>query len=165
VLDDDFVADVRLGFEQLIDPWITTSNGSATVVCVADEMPAALRACGVARARYVELAPSAALAWLAWAGASGGAHGRRRGAAAGRFGVWWLLAALGDLVGGDAGADGDAAATDDWPPDCDELGQVAGELRWYRWDAFEPDLGWSIRLAVHDPVEERTWVFAAHDTV
>ena len=71
------------------------------------------------------------------------------------------MAALGDLVGGD-----DAPGTaHDWPPDPDELGHVVGELHWYRWDAFEPDLGWSIRLAVHDPVEARCWVFTAHDTV
>ena len=39
-----------------------------------------------------------AVAWLAWAGASGGAHGRRRGAAAGRFGALWLVAALADAA-------------------------------------------------------------------
>ena len=45
-------------------------------------------------ARLAVLTPAEALAWLAWAGASGGAHGRRRGNAIGRFGAWWVLAAL-----------------------------------------------------------------------
>ena len=33
---------------------------------------------------YVEIQSDEALAWLAWSGASGGAHGRRRGMAHGR---------------------------------------------------------------------------------
>ena len=53
-----------------------------------------------------------ALAWLAWAGASGGAHGRRRGAALGRFGALWVLAAVLDL-------------TDEWPVPLDVLGDRA----------------------------------------
>ena len=90
------------------------------------------------------------MAWIAWAGASGGAHGRRRGAASGRFSAWWLLGALGDY-------------TDDWPVDPDMLGQFANELRWYRWDAFEPTVGWSLQLAVEDPDEDVAWAIAALD--
>ena len=88
--------------------------------------------------------------WLAWAGASGGAHGRRRGAAAGRFGAWWTLAALGDL-------------TDEWPVDPDALGALAAELRWYRWDAHEPAMGWQLQLAVEDPEESVAWAILARD--
>ena len=60
--------------------------------------------CGSSRSTLAD-----ALAWLGWAGASGGAHGRRRGAAAGRLDAWMVLA---ELVG----------LGDVWPLDPDELG-------------------------------------------
>ena len=102
------------------------------------------------RARLAPLAPAEALAWLAWAGASGGAHGRRRGAAIGRFGAWWTVAALG-------------GALDEWPLPPDEVGELAGELRWWWWDAGEPPLGWELQLAVEDPAEGYAWAISAHD--
>ena len=83
-------------------------------------------------------------------GASGGAHGRRRGAAAGRFGALWLLAALGD-------------ALDDWPLPVAELGSIADELRWWWWDAHEPVTGWQLQLAVEDPAEGVAWAISARD--
>lgn len=146
VLDDD----VELATRQLVEPWLTSSNGQLDVVCVEGEIADALGALGLRRARVSRLDPEHALAWIAWAGASGGAHGRRRGAAAGRFGAWWLLAAFGDLL-------------DEWPVDPDTLGELAGELRWYRWDAFEPELGWSLQLAVADPGEDTAWAITARD--
>ena len=137
ILDDD----VDLAVRQLVEPWLTGSNGHADVVCVEGGVAEALGALGLRRARVAELDTARrALAWLAWAGASGGAHGRRRGAASGRFGAWWTLAALGDLL-------------DDWPVPPDELGELAAELRWYRWDAHEPAMGWQLQLAVEDPDE------------
>lgn len=145
-LDDD----VDLAVRQLVEPWLTGSNGNADVVCVEGDVAEALGALGLRRARVAELEPATALAWLAWAGASGGAHGRRRGAASGRFGAWWTLAALGDLI-------------DDWPVAPDELGELANELRWYRWDAYEPALGWQLQLAVEDPDEPTAWAILARD--
>lgn len=144
--------DVRLAVEQLVEPWTTASNGQVDVVAVESTVDAAMGALGVGRARVGSITPATAIAWLAWAGASGGAHGRRRGAAAGRFGAWWVLAALGDLL-------------DDWPVEPDALGDLAGELRWYRWDAFEPAVGWSLRIAVEDPVDGLAWAIAATDAV
>ena len=146
VLDDD----VEYAVRQLVEPWTTSSNGQVDVVCVDGDVGGALGALGLRRARVVELEPATAIAWLAWAGASGGAHGRRRGAAAGRFGAWWTLAALGDL-------------TDEWPVDPDELGELARELRWYRWDAHEPAQGWQLQLAVEDPDESVAWAILARD--
>ena len=92
--------------------------------------------------------PVDALAWLAWAGASGGAYGRRRGAAAGRFGALWLVAAFGD-------------ALDDWPPD--DLGDVVASMRWWWWDAHEPVTGWQLQLTVEDPTEGVAWAISARD--
>ncbi len=104
--------------------------------------------CG--RARWASLTSAEALGWLAWAGASGGAHGRRRGAAAGRFGALWVLAALADQL-------------DDWPVPLAELGDVASEMRWWWWDAHEPATGWQLQLAVDDPAEGVAWAISARD--
>ena len=145
-LDDD----VELSVRQLVEPWLTGSNGHADVVCVEGDISGALGALGLRRARVVELDAATALAWVAWAGASGGAHGRRRGAASGRFGAWWLLATLGDLL-------------DEWPVPPGELGDLAHELRWYRWDVYEPSMGWQLQLAIEDPAEGTAWAILARD--
>ena len=145
-LDDD----VELAVRQLVEPWIVSSNGQADVACVEGDVAAAIGALGVRRARVAQLDPAIAMAWLGWAGASGGAHGRRRGAAAGRFGAWWILAALGDLL-------------ERWPVSPDRLGELALELRWYRWNAHEPEVGWGLQLAVEDPAEGHAWAITARD--
>lgn len=146
VLDDD----VDLAVRQLVEPWLTESNGRAESICVVGDVGDALGALGVRRARACALDAGEAIAWLAWAGANGGAHGRRRGAAAGRFGAWWLLGALGDLL-------------DDWPVDPSELGDLAGDMDWFRWNAHEPEVGWSIHLAIADPDNGVAWAIAAQD--
>ncbi len=147
VVDDDAV---ELALRQLIEPWTTSSNGRAEVVAVEGGAAGALRALGVPRARWAALPAADAIAWLAWAGASGGAHGRRRGAAAGRFGALWFVAALLD-------------ALDDWPLPLDELGASAADLRWWWWDAHEPVTGWQLQLAVEDPAEQLAWAISARD--
>lgn len=148
VLDDD----VEFAIRQLIDPWVSSSNGRAEAVCVEGDLDNALGALGLRRARVAALDPAQALAWLAWAGASGGAHGRRRGAASGRFGAWWTLGALGDLL-------------DEWPVEPALLGELAHELNWYRWDAYEPEVGWTLQLAIEDPAEGTAWAITAQDAV
>jgi hypothetical protein len=147
-IDDDAV---QLAVRQLFEPWTASSNGRVEVRCVEGTAAQAIAAHGVRRASLAPITAAEALAWLAWAGASGGAHGRRRGGAIGRFGAWWLLAALGDLV-------------DDWPVDPDELGDLAASLEWSWWTAHEPHLGWEIRLAVADPDEGYAWSITALDT-
>jgi hypothetical protein len=146
-LDDDAV---ELAVRQLVEAWTTTSNGRADVAAVEGDAAGAVRALGVARARWVPLTAADAVAWMAWAGASGGAHGRRRGAAAGRFGALWVLGALADQL-------------DDWPVPLGELGEIAGELRWWWWDAHEPATGWRLQLAVDDPAEGVAWAISARD--
>ena len=79
-----------------------------------------------------------------------GANGRRRGAALGRFGAWWTLAAL-------------AGLTEDWPVHPDELGEVAHALRWWWWDDGAPSTGWELRLGVEDPDESIAVAILAHD--
>jgi hypothetical protein len=141
---------VELAVRQLVEPWTVSSNGHAELAAVEGDVAAALHTLGLPSARIAELTPSEAIAWLAWAGASGGAHGRRRGAAAGRFGAMWLLAALGDSL-------------DDWPLTLADLGRLAGELRWWWWDAHEPMTGWQLQLAIEDPGEGVAWAVSARD--
>jgi resuscitation-promoting factor RpfA len=141
---------VDLAVRQLVEPWTTSSNGRAEVVAVEGDAPGALRALGVPSARVVPLTAAEGVAWLAWAGASGGTHGRRRGAAAGRFGALWLVAAVVD-------------ALDEWPIPLDDLGALAAELRWWWWDAHEPVTGWQVQLVVEDPTDGMAWAISARD--
>jgi hypothetical protein len=53
---------------------------------------------------------------------------------------------------------------DDWPVPPDELGDLAEELLWYRWNAAEPEVGWNLRLAIVDPADGITWAIAATDS-
>jgi hypothetical protein len=56
-----------------------------------------------------------------------------------------------------------ADALDEWPIPTDDLGAMVDELRWFVWDAYEPVLGWQLRLAVWDPVGAVAWAIAADD--
>jgi hypothetical protein len=146
VIDDPEVA---LAVRQLIEPWITSSNGHVDIVAVEGSASAAVAALGVASGTLATISPSQAMAWLAWAGASGGAHGRRRGAAIGRFSAWWTVAAVADIS--------------QWPPDPGEIGAALAALDWYWWDGGEPRLGWELQLAVADPAAGYAWAIGAHD--
>lgn len=144
--DHEVVEAVRM----LVEPWTASSDGRAEVVTVEGGLAEALGAFGLRRARAVPIDASLALAWLAWAGASGGAHGRRRGAALGRFGAWWTAAALGGVV-------------DRWPVPPDELGDIVSGLDWWWWDAGEPALGWELQLVAEDPDDGLAWAISARD--
>lgn len=129
--------------------WTTESNGRAEAVAVEGDVRRALSAFGLRAALVVEVTPAEALARMAWTAASGGAHGRRRGMAAGRFEAWWTACALVGL--------------DDWPVDPDELGEALTELRWYLWSHRGADTGWSLRIAVEDPADGLAWALVAAD--
>ena len=47
--------------------------------------------------------------------------------------------------------------------DIEEVGAHVDELAWFAWDAFEPQTGWSLRLAIEDPANECAWAVAATD--
>jgi hypothetical protein len=134
----------------LVAAWTAGSNGRAEARAVQGDAPGAIGALGVRRARLGRLSVADAFAHMAWAAASGGAYGRRRGAATGRFDAWLAGATL-------AGLD------DPWPPDGATLGVALGELRWYAWDAAEPVTGWALHLAVEDPRRGLAWAIAATD--
>ena len=141
---------VDLAVRQLVETWTADSNGHAETVAVIGTAADAVAALGVSRGSLAAISLQDAMSWLAWAGASGGAHGRRRGAALGRFGALWTLAALLDV-------------TDEWPLPLDELGDLAGELQCYWWDAAEPMTGWRLQLAIANRVDGIAWAISARD--
>jgi hypothetical protein len=132
----------------LVAPWVEESSGKCAVAIVEGEIASAVRALGPTRAGISPLEPAEAIAWMAWAGASGGAHGRRRGTAAGRYGAWWAIAALADL---------------DWPPRPDLIGEAANRLGWAWFDDGSPGTGWQLRLAISDEDLGISWAISAVD--
>jgi len=135
---------------ELVSAWTTQSNGEARVAAAAaGDAVAAIGALDdpPAEVRLAAVELPEALAVMAWAGASGGAHGRRRGMAQGRFGAWWAAGAV-------------AGALDEWPAVLD----ASAGLRWYRWERPEPATGWSLRIAVERPADGQAFALEATDT-
>ena len=142
--------EVSAAFHQLADAWTTQSNGELQISCVEGSVLDALGALNVQEARLSLLASGEALAWLAWAGASGGAHGRRRGNALGRDAAWWTIAAL-------------AEKTFHWPIGNEELEDAANSLQWFWWDNNEPTTGWNVKLCVHHAQRNQSWAISLND--
>lgn len=140
---------VQDAFAELVAPWTESSNGGLRVVEVNGDAADALGALGVGSPRLGAISGQDAMQWLTWAGASGGAHGRRRGNAIGRFNAWWTLAALAGL---------------EWPPSNDALHLALDRLQWSWWDGDVIPTGWRLQLVVHDPLRHTSWAIAAHDT-
>jgi hypothetical protein len=132
----------------LVEPWTDQSNGRCQTTAVEGDHLAAISALGMNRARATDLDPGSGLAWMAWAGASGGAHGRRRGAAAGRYLAWWTVATLTDQ---------------DWPADPDVMGEAVSALVWHWFDDGSPETGWVLRLALTSPELGLSWAISATD--
>lgn len=133
----------------LVSPWVEESNGRAQVSCVEGDGPLAIRALGPSRIRVAAIDSQLAIAAMAWAAASGGARGRRRGGASGRFSAWWALATLGDL---------------DWPSSPDQIGATANRLLWWAWSDLAPPTGWNLNLAIEDRQLGLAWALAATDS-
>jgi hypothetical protein len=139
--------EVETALLDLVTPWTTMSNGVAEVASVDGDVHAALGALGLRRAGLARVSATSAFEWMGWAAASGGAYGRRRGAASGRFHTWWAAAGIGGL---------------DPPPVPEQLAEVNGLLEWYLWtDGVSP--GWNLRLAVADPDHGMAWAMTAAD--
>jgi hypothetical protein len=138
--------------EALVRPWQEASDGTFAVAGVEGDAGSAVAALGHTRVGWLDVEAGEALARMAWAGASGGAHGRRRGASVGRFGAWWALAAL-------------AGRLDDWPVPPPDLGEEAARLRWALWHPLGPALGWELHVAVEDPDDGLAWAVEAADRV
>lgn len=142
--------DVTEALAHVTAAWTEQSNGRCETVGVDGTAADAVRAFGVSEPRLMSITPATAMATMAWAAASGGAHGRRRGMAAGRFDAWWVAASACNL-------------TDDWPVGPDVLGDALSELRWFHWHPGHAPQGWELHLAVEDPIDAMAWAIAAVD--
>lgn len=147
VIDDEAATEA---LRDLVGPWGDSSNGHVDVVAVEGSAHEAIAALGVPAASAVRLSPAQAMAMMGWAGASGGAYARRRGAAAGRFAAWWAAAAVTGMI-------------DDWPVQADDLGEAVAELRWLWWSDLAPATGWRFHLAAEDPAHGLAWAVAGID--
>lgn len=143
-IEDDPTEEALLA---LVTPWTSMSNGVTDLVIVEGTALQAIATLGVPHAtgRRVDLVT--ALEWMAWTAASGGAHGRRRGMAAGRFGAWSAVAALTGL---------------DWPAAPDQIREAGESLEWWLW-SDGATTGWVLQLAVGDPGDGLAWAFSAAD--
>jgi resuscitation-promoting factor RpfA len=150
LLDAQAVEDPELegALLDLVGPWTTESNGAARAVVVEGDARAAASALTYGTLRMAALDPAEALQRVAWAAASGGAHGRRRGAALGRSMAWYCAGLLADAP---------------WPPRT--LGADIAKLKWYRWDEGAEEKGWVLRIAVEDPDDGWSAAIAATDVV
>ena len=158
-LDED---ELTTALTDLVAPWTAESNGAARAVVVEGsaaeavctllgDMPPSVGDGGEMRVpRIGRLSSEEAIQRLAWAAASGGAHGRRRGAAFGRWLTWHTLALLTDHP---------------WPVEPSVLGDAAGDMEWYRWDEGAPEEGWTLRVAVADPANGWAAAVAATDVL
>jgi len=134
----------------LVEPWTDQSNGRSQITTVEGDHLAAISALGLPAARVAALSTDQALSWMAWAAASGGAHGRRRGAAAGRYLAWWAVASLADL---------------EWPTDPETLASALEGTHWHWFDDGSPETGWVLRLAIASPNLGLAWAISATDQV
>lgn len=151
VLDDD---ETVHAFRQMMSPWTAGSNGTARATVVRGDAHDALAAHGgVGATHLAPITPAEAMAQIAWAAASGGAHGRRRGAASGRSEAWWLLAVFTGL-------------DEPWPADADELGAVIAALECFVVGHDRaPTVGWGLDLVLVDRDEGLSVAVSARDSV
>jgi hypothetical protein len=142
--EHDSVEALRL----LTSAWVEQSSGRSETRAVEGDVLAAIGALGPSRASLAAITPGEALRWMAWAASVGGVYGRRRGAAAGRFGAWWAATHLVAL---------------DWPPHPDDLGAAIEELGWFVWSDGSTG-GWALNLAVEDADNGVAWATTATDS-
>lgn len=138
-------------FRQMMTPWTAQSNGTARAAVARGDGDAAVGALGLASVRLGTVAASDAMSLLAWAAASGGARGRRRGLATGRGEAWWLVSVF-------LGVD------DEWPVDPDEFGALVASLECHVLiDDEAPTTGWGLGLVLVDRDENVSCALVARD--
>lgn len=128
--------------------WVEQSSGRSEARAVEGRVLEAIGALGPRHVTLAPITPAHAMQWMAWAASVGGVHGRRRGAAAGRFGAWWAATHLTAL---------------EWPPHPDDLGRAIEELSWFVWSDGSTG-GWMLNLAVEDAEHGVSWATTAVDS-
>lgn len=132
----------------LVEPWVEQSNGRCQTSSAEGRAVNAIGALGLPEASVGRLATREAMTLMAWTAASGGAHGRRRGAAAGRYLAWWVVATISDL---------------DWPALPREVAAAADRLDFFWFEDGSPPGGWALRMAIEDPELGLAWAITAND--
>lgn len=145
-IDDDDTVEALVDLGRV---WAEQSNGSSAAVAVEGDAGSAVAALADGPVAIARIDARQALATMAWAGASGGAYGRRRGSPAGRFAAWWAASLIAGF---------------EWPVDADDLGEALGDIEWFVWEPVDLAAGWRCHVAAHDPVEGLSWAVAAHDS-
>jgi hypothetical protein len=145
---DDGVTDALM---DLVKPWWDDSQGKAEAVTVDGTIEQAIRSLGPHRVRLTEVTTAQAMEAMAWAGASGGGYGKRRGTPTGRASAWWVLL--------------EALGYDEVPEDPSGLGDEATRLRWVLWDPGDRVGGWNLHLGIEDPEDGIAWVLSAVDAI
>lgn len=141
--------EVETALQALVAEWTKSSNGSARVALVEGGLAEVLGALNVPQVSAQRISLSDAVALMAWAGASGGFHGRRNGAAAGRAKAWWALA----LLLGDDEA---------FPDHMDELVDETADVTWWTWSDNGEDAV-ELNLAMVDAADGVAFGVAAFD--
>jgi hypothetical protein len=139
-LEDPELVDALL---DLVAPWTAESNGAARAVVVEGTAASAVSALTLDGFRMGRMTVAEGMQRLAWAAGSGGAYGRRRGAALGRFLAWYVGTMLVEAA---------------WPPNPEDFGRALARLEWFRWDEGSDEEGWALRVAVEHP--EGGWAAA-----
>lgn len=134
----------------LVRIWQDQSNGDVSVSAASGPVDFAIHDCDPDAQVVNQISPQSAASLMAWAGASGGAHGRRAGMSVGRSKAWMAIAAV--------------AGQEEWPLHPDEVGTLSRELQWYTWDTARTGDGWSFALAVVDEVDDAAFAIFATDT-
>lgn len=146
LIDDDQSIEALLDVGAI---WSHQSNGSARAVAVQGSADHAIAALGHDRCRAAPVDAAAALRLLAWAGADGGAYGRRRGSPIGRFAAWWVIGALSDA---------------EWPMTGAQAEAAAMRMRWTVWEPAGFTGGWAACVAVESPEDGLSWALEALDS-
>ena len=133
---------------EAVSHWAAQSTGRVECHGVTGPVEHALQSLGIPGDAISSVTPKDGLGRLAWAAASGAAHGRRRGAASGRFAAWWAAAALSGC---------------EWPCVESDLGAAVDQLEWFTFLPHLPTLGWELRLAIHSPAQHCSWALSATD--
>lgn len=137
-VEDEDLAEALL---DLVRPWLEESRGRAEAAVVDGNALEAIGALGPHDIATAESDFSGALELMAWAAASGGVHGRRRGTAYGRFSAWWATAEMCDLP---------------WPPEPAAFADEGSRLKWIVFERMDEEpSGWRLGLAACS--EEDGW--------
>lgn len=147
-LNDD---DLEQALLDLVRPWFEESGGRAHARVVEGRAVEAIGSLTRQEVAVREIGFTQALELMAWAASSGGVHGRRRGAAHGRFAAWWAVAEMCDLP---------------WPPEPELLAKEGSDLSWLAFEhAGEQPSGWRLGLACSSEADGWACAVYAEDKI